>query len=266
MMYIKKTVIIVFISAGLLLPFTLDAQDEAENSEAAPKTNFIKDKIGLIKSSDLLSLSLRWDYLNKRDSTQDDDYTRFMLTGETDNRFLNPSGGVEFRVDDSQVRSYWIGDDIRFNERTRFHLRLNHLEFADWETAINHANFYVSYKRWWLRASLGMGYAALVFEDKYYKDPFHWASENPESRFIYELSLRPTFRDKKFELDFGLKNFDNFEYHGFDDNGYHFEPVWHINDKTTLSVFYERRYAAAFVSIPTLTRVTWMISIERKIK
>ena len=113
---------------------------------------------------------------------------------------------------------------------------------------------------------MGWVYAALVFEDKYYKNPLHWASETPESRFIYDLSLRPSFFNKKMELDFGLKNFDNFEYHGFNDTGYHFEPVWHINDKTTLSFFYERRYAAIFISVPTLARVTWMVSIERKTK
>ena len=207
-------------------------------------------------------LTFRLDYLGRQSAVEEKDYSRVSLAWESGNRFLNPRGGIEFRMEDKQLRSYWIGDDIIITDRTRVHLRLNHLEYGDWETAINHANCYVSYKRWWFRGAVGIGYAALVFEDKYYRDPTHYESMAPESRIIYELSLRPSFYHDRIEVDFGFRNFDNFEYHGADDNGYHIEPIIHLSDYTTLSAFYERRYSAVFISLPTLTRVTWMVSVE----
>ena len=149
--------ILLIVIVPLFTPFTSIAQDGEQNGPLPSRKKITLDEIKSIKKVDLVSLSIRWDYLNRHDSTQDEDYTRLMLKGLTDNRLLNPCGGIEFRVDDMQVRSYWIGDDIRIKENFWVHLRLNHLEFADWETAINHANFYVSYKRWWLRASVGMG-------------------------------------------------------------------------------------------------------------
>ncbi len=208
------------------------------------------------------SLSLRVDYLGRQSAVEEKDYSRFSVFWKSGNRYLNPCGGIEFRMEDTQLRSYWIGDDIIITDRTQVHLRLNHLEYGDWETAINHANCYVSYRRWWFRGAVGIGYAALVFEDKYYRDPTHYESMAPESRIIYELSLRPSFWEDRMELDIGFRNFDNFEYHGSDDNGYHIEPIFHFTDSTTLSAFYERRYAGVFISLPTLTRVTWMVSIE----
>jgi hypothetical protein len=202
-------------------------------------------------------------YLRRESAVEREDYARARLGWASGNQYLNLRGGVEVRTEDTQVRSYWIGNDIKMDQWSTAHIRLNHLEYGDWETGINHFNVYFSLERWWIRAAVGFGYAALQFDEKYYRDPTNFNTENPESRFIYEVSVRPTFWDR-ITLDAGFKNYDDFEYHGFDDNGYHIEPIIHITEDTDLSFFYERRYAAAFISVPTLTRTTWMVSFEKR--
>ena len=211
-----------------------------------------------------LGLSLRYEFLRREDITQRENYYRFTLAWDSDNRFINPRGGVEVRLMRPQVRSYWLGDDIRVTRRLMAHARFNHLEYGDWQTAINHLNAYISYKRWWLRVSVGIGYAAIIFEPDNYQNPFLYNSEVPETRFIYNISIHPTFFGNKLELDAGLKNFDNFEYHGLDDNGYHIEAIWNVSDNTSISYFYERRYAAFFISVPHLVRTTWIISVTHR--
>lgn len=211
-----------------------------------------------------LGLALRLDYLDRQSSVEEEGYGRVQLGWRSGNPFLNPCGGIEWRMEDTQIRSYWIGGDIIISDRTSLSLRLNHLEYGDWKTAINHANFYFSFNYAWFHGAVGMGYAALVFEDKYYRDPWRYSSEAPESRIIYNLSARPTLWKDRLELGFGLRNFDNFEYHGADCNGYHFEPIIHLTENTDLIGFYERRYGGLFISVPTLSRVTWMISLEHR--
>lgn len=201
-------------------------------------------------------------YLRRESAVEREDYTRVRIAWDSGNRFLNLSAGVETRLKDGQVRTYWIGDDIVITDRLRGHARLNHTEYGDWKTGINYLNAYISYERWWLRLGVGIGYAALVFEEGEYNNPFVFNSEAPETRFIYNVSLRPSFWNDRIEIDLGFKNYDDFEYHGFDDNGYHIEPIIHVTDKLTVSYFYERRYAGAFISLPTLARTTWMASIE----
>lgn len=208
------------------------------------------------------ALSARFDYLRRESAAEREEYWRVTLAYETANMFLNPSCGVELRTRDSQLRTYWIGDDIRFSERHRLRLRLNHTEYGDWETSVNYFNAYLSYQRWWLRLAIGIGYASLNFDPEIYQNPLDFASDSPETRFIYNLSIHPTFWDGRLALDVGLRNHDNFEYHGFDDTGYHAEAIWNITDSVTAGFMYERRYSAAFISVPTLTRTTWMGSIE----
>ncbi|MFO8058078.1 MAG: hypothetical protein R6V10_12345 [bacterium] len=246
------------VSLVLLMLVPLSARADSSVSLASAGDTLLPE----ISEPSGTGLSLRVDYLGRQSAVEEKDYSRLSLSWDSGERFLNPRGGVEFRMEDGQLRSYWIGDDIIITDRTRLHLRLNHLEYGDWETAINHANFYFSYHRWWFRGAVGLGYAALVFEDKYYRDPTHYTSTAPESRVIYELSLRPSLWEDRIELGFGFRNFDNFEYHGADSNGYHIEPIFHLTDSTTLSAFYERRYSGVFISVPTLNRVTWMVSVE----
>jgi len=212
----------------------------------------------------VIGLWSRLDYLRREDATQTEDYARIGLGYDTEKKFFHPCGGLEMRVDDSRVRAFWVGDDIRITPHFKVHLRLNHTEFYDWKTAINYINAYYSYQRWWIRLAAGWGYAALIFEENDYQNPFTYGSEAPETRFIYNLSLRPSFWKGRIEVDAGLRNFDNFEYHGFDDNGFHVEPIIHVTKNTSVSYFYERRYTAAFVNVPTLARTTWMVSIEHR--
>jgi len=208
--------------------------------------------------------SARWDYLRKEDATQREDYTRARLAFDGDNRFLHPRGGLEYRIRNAQDLVFWIGDDIMIKPDFWLHLRLNHTRYGEYSSAINFANGYISYQWRWVVLAVGLGYAALNFDDQTYWNPFIFNSAAPETRFIYEVSFRPTLWKDKLDLDLGFKNFDDFEYHGFDDNGYHVEPIFHLNPDTDLSYFYERRYAGAFISLPTVTRTTWMVSIEHR--
>jgi len=210
-------------------------------------------------------VSLRYHFLRKEDPTQRENYYRLDLAYNTGSRFLNPRGGAEFRVYRSQIRSYWIGDDIDLTKSARVHLRLNHTQFDDWQTAINYTMAYLSYRRWWIRLAVGAGHAAIIFEPDNYQNPLAFDSEiNSETRFLYNVSLAPTFYNDRIELDLGLNNFDDYEYHGFDVNGYHIRPTVYIGEDTAISCFYERRYAAAFISVPTLARTTWMVSIQHR--
>jgi hypothetical protein len=204
-------------------------------------------------------------YLRRESAVEREDYDRVRLAWDSGNRWLNPSAGLETRVEDGQLRTYWIGDDLVLDRYATVSLRLNHTEYGDWKTGINYANGYISYHRWWMDLAVGMGYTALVFEERDYRNPLIYNSEAPESRFIYNVSLHPpAFWNGRLEFDLGLRNYDDFEYHGFDDNGYHVEPMIHLSPRTTLTYFYERRYAGAFISIPTLTRVTWLVSLEHR--
>jgi hypothetical protein len=204
-------------------------------------------------------------YLRRESAVEREDYGRVRLAWDSGGRWLNPSAGVETRMEDGQLRAYWIGNDLVLNQYTAIHLRMNHTEYGDWKTGINYANAYISYHRWWMNLAVGMGYAALVFEERDYRNPFIYNSQTPESRFIYNVSLHPpAFWNRRLELDLGLRNYDDFEFHGFDDNGYHIEPTLHLTPDTDLTFFYERRYAGVFISLPTLTRVTWLVSVEHR--
>lgn len=240
------------------------AVEEPAPEEARPQEEPAPDQDLPQKGVRIESVAVRLDYLNKDDVVQDEDYYRASAALDFTNRFLNPSAGVEFQARDSQLRAYWIGDDIKIDQYGRVNIRLNHVEWPEWEAAINHLNVYYSYQRWWARLAVGMGYATLVFDPDRYRDPFNFDADAPESRLIYNVSLRPVLWKERLEVDMGLRNFDNFEYHGFDDNGYHIEPIFHLSHDTSMSFFYERRYAAAFISVPTLVRVTWMVSIEHR--
>ena len=231
----------------------------------APAQSRSQDRAHLTRGGEkaaAVGLLFRWDYLRREDATQREDYTRISLACETESRLLHPRAGVEMRKDDSQLRAYFFGDDIEVTRHSRLNLRLNHTEFGDWKSAINYINAYYSYQRWWVRLAAGWGYAALIFAEKDYQNPFQYESEAPQTRFIYNVSLRPSLCKGRVELELGFKNFDNFEYHGFDDNGFHIEPIFHISEHTTISYFYERRYAGAFISVPTLTRTSWMVSVQ----
>ncbi|HUT53233.1 MAG TPA: hypothetical protein VM658_07570 [bacterium] len=204
-------------------------------------------------------------YLRRESAVEREDYGRVRLAWDSGNRWLNPSAGVEARIEGGQLRTCWIGNDLVLDQYAAVSLRLNHAEYGDWKTGINYANAYISYHRWWMDLAVGMGYAALVFEERDYRNPFIYNTQTPESRFIYNVSLHPpSFWKGRIELDLGLRNYDDFEYHGFDDNGYHIEPMLHLGPDTTFTFFYERRYAGAFISLPTLTRVTWLVSVEHR--
>lgn len=254
--------VLMALAASVYVPAAAHASAE---TEASPGSSVDKaDK--KVREAAPTGFSFRLEYLRREDVTQLEDYARIGLAYDADNRFFHPRFGVEARVSDSRLRSYYLGNDIPVKKRAMIHLRLNHTEFGDWKTAINYLNAYVSYERWWLRLAGGWGYAALIFDENDYQTPFLYDTETPETRFIYNVSLRPSIWKGRIELDVGISNFDNFEYHGFDDNGYHIEPIFHVTDNTTVSYFYERRYSAAFISIPTLVRTTWMVSIEHRFK
>jgi hypothetical protein len=234
---------------------------------AAPLRALAQDEQGAwTPDQDLLPTgpALRYDYVRRESAAEQENYHRLRFTLETENRWFNPRAGLELRMDDSQVRCYFIGNDLRVAERTVVHLRLNHTEYADWETSINYFNAYISYKLWWFRFAVGIGYAALNFDPENYHSPLDFSTQTPETRFIYNLSLHPPLWKDLVELDLGLQNHNDFEYNGFDDTGYHVELLVNLGDRTTVSALYERRYSSFFISLPTLTRETWIISLEQR--
>jgi hypothetical protein len=208
--------------------------------------------------------ALRYEYLRRESAAERENYHRLSFGVKTTNLWLNPSAGVELRMDDSQLRTYFVGDDIRLDKRSAIHLRLNHVEYGDWETSINFFNAYLSYQIWWFRFAVGVGYAAINFEPKHYQDPLYFNAQMPETRFIYDLSLHPVLWDHRLEFEAGLRNYNDFEYNGFDDTGYHLLAQVNVAPKSSLSFYYERRYAAVFIALPTLTRVTWIVAYEQR--
>ncbi len=250
--------LIVAVTMALILPRLLlsSGEEQAEDKKATAREPG--------QAPAIQGLSMRYHYLRKEDPTQREDYYRLGLAYETGSRYINFRGGVELRVFAPQVRAYWLGDDLRITKRGKIHLRMNHTEFQDWDTGINQMSAYYSYRRRWLRVAAGAGYVALLFEPGRSSNPLDFGSGTTETRFIYDLSLRPSFLNKRVELDLGLTNFDDYEFHGFDSTGYHLQPVFNINENTSVSFLYERRYAAAFISVPTLTRITWMASVEHR--
>lgn len=209
-------------------------------------------------------LSLRLDYLRKEDATQREDYGRISFALDQGPRFWNPRGGIESRMNNSEFITVWFGDDIVIAPGARVSLRYNHVRYSEWDAAINFVNAYYVYEWRWLHLAAGFGYAALNLDPDSYWNPFELVTDTPETRFIYEVSVRPVLWKNRLELDLGFRNFDDFEYHGFDDNGYHLEPIFHLSPHTTVHYLYDRRYAGAFIGLPTLTRTTWMVSVEHR--
>lgn len=205
-------------------------------------------------------LALRFEFQDVEQVTGYSDYWRLAGSWRSGGRYWNPAAGVQVDAVDGSLRSYFFGDDLLLNPHNRLSARLNHTEFGVWHSAINFANLYYSYQRWWVRADLGIGYAALLFTEQNYHSPLLYSTEAPESRVIYNFSLRPVLGP--FALEAALSNYDDFEYHGFDDNGYRIRPSFRISDHAALALLYERRYAGLFIGTPTLTRVTWLLSFE----
>src|SRR4030042_138887 len=52
-------------------------------------------------------------------------------------------------LDSGHLPTCWIGNDRVLDRYAAVSLRLNHAEYGDWKTGINHANAYISYRRWW---------------------------------------------------------------------------------------------------------------------
>ncbi len=204
---------------------------------------------------------VRLDYLYLEDATQEEYYAGFTFAYDTDGKWFNPRAGIRLRADDGQIRAYFAGNDFIITRRLSAGARLTHAEYGDWETAINSLCGYVTYRRWWFRVGLGLGYAAVILEGPY-QNPIEFGTEMPETRFLYDLSIRPHYKD--FELDVGLKNFDDFDVNGFDDNGYHLEPIWHVTDNTAVSAKYEKRFAGVFINMINVSSESWTVSVEHR--
>jgi len=209
-----------------------------------------------------LGLRLIFDYLRRESAAERADFSRVALAYESESAFLNPRCGIEFRVEDTRLRSYWFGNDIRIDKWAGASLRFNHTEYADWLASINQLSAYYTYSRWHFNFGIGVGYSSLNFDPENYQSPFDFSSEAPETRLIYKVDWRPPLWEEVLYLDFGFNNYDDFEYHGFDDNGYHVGAIIHISENAVLRGYYERRYAAAFISVPTLSRTTWVVTFE----
>ena len=208
----------------------------------------------------LLSRSVFKVYYLERDTPVFSSNYLQLVAGFEQNRWLNPAAGFETALADAEeMRSYFLGDTVRLTRRKKLTARLNHVEYPRWQIGANMVDvFYSDESRHW-EGSAGLTYQAVVFDPRFYNQPWHFDSEAPELRFIYAWAFRQTFWEQRLGFRAGMFNFTEFEHYGYDLDVF-VEPFVRLSPQVKLSFLYEWRQPP--IDLLILNRTTLRVGLE----
>ena len=176
-------------------------------------------------------------------------------------RWVNLSAGLEIDFTGEELRRYFFEERINLNDKNSVVVRLNHLEYPDWEVGVNIVNAYFEQRLEKLIWALGLSYHSENFT-KYYNDPFLFNSRIAQLRVIYSVSYGWKFYKDKIGLRIGAENFTQFENYGYDHLGPFFQISWQATKRTTLLAKADLRIVGIGVGLPHLERQTYIVGLK----
>ena len=207
-------------------------------------------------------LLLKANFAERETVVSTQDYLQ-LVVGREKGRWFNPELGLEEDLSQEDFyRSYFISETIRFNPRQSVTGRLNHFEYPEWKIGSNNLNlYYHAQSRHW-EGAVGLAYLAVVYDSRFYNEPWYFESEAPEWRVLYLADFRQSFLQERFGFRAGLTDFTEFENYGEENVGPFFEPYLKLSDRVKLSLYYEWRYSGLIYQLPYHNRTTIIMGLE----
>jgi len=176
-------------------------------------------------------------------------------------RWVNLDLGLEVDFTDQELRRYFLEERLKINPRNQVVVRLNHLEYPDWEVGVNIINLYYQQILAHLNWALGLSYHSENFTG-YYSDPFLFNSRISQLRVIYSVSYAQGFLNNKLFFRVGGENFTRFENYGYDHLGPFIQLGWNVNRSTSIWAKADFRIVGIGNGLPHLERETYFVGVR----
>jgi len=174
-------------------------------------------------------------------------------------RWVNLAGGLEFDLTTTSYTRVFLQERVSINENNAVILRLNHLEYADWQIGQNFINLYFQQRLNRVNWAAGISYNSIILTG--WTNPFKFQDEFAQYRALYAVSYGAAL-PKKFDLRLGLENFTQFENYGYDQLGPYAEAGYQLTDRTRLKAKADFRFIGFGIGLIDLERKTYFVGIE----
>lgn len=177
-------------------------------------------------------------------------------------KWVNLSPGLEVSITQSALTRYFLEERVNINDKNSVVIRLNHLEYQDWEVGENFLNAYYLQTLKHFNWAVGLSWTATNLSD--WRNPFKFDDSFDQVRLLYALSYDIPFYKNKFDFKFGAENFTQFENYGYDQVGPYLELGYQLTNRTRVKVKGDFRVAGVGTATPHLERQTYLIGMEWK--
>jgi hypothetical protein len=199
------------------------------------------------------------DFVSRRSNMLSDYYVQAAQEVSFQPRWANLGGGLEFDLTTASYTRLFLQERISINQNNDVILRLNHLEYADWQIGQNFINLYFQQRLDHLKWAAGLSYNSVVITG--WNNPFRFQHELEQFRVLYAVSYGAAL-PKKFDFRMGVENFTQFENYGYDQLGPYLEAGYQLSERTRLKAKADFRFIGFGIGLIDLERKTYFVGIE----
>ena len=177
-------------------------------------------------------------------------------------KWVNLSPGLEVSITGGSLYRYFLEERVDFNDQNSVIVRLNHLEYQDWEAGQNFLNLYYQQTLKHFGWAAGVTWTSTNLSD--YHNPVKFDDKYDQFQLLYAVSYDIPFYKNKFDFKVGAENFTQFENYGYDNVGPYFELGWQATNRTRVKVMGDFRLTGIDTGTPHLARQTYLVGMEWK--